>query len=32
MFWWLIPEHGLGWTFIVCPMAGLAVAGLNMLF
>ena len=27
-----IPEHGLGWTFLVCPLAGLAVAGLNMLF
>ena len=27
-----IPEHGLLWTLIVCPIAGLAVAGLNMLF
>ena len=26
-----IPEHGLLWTLIVCPIAGLAVAGLNML-
>ena len=28
---WLPPEHGLLWTLIVCPIAGLAVAGLNML-
>lgn len=27
-----IPEHGLLWTLIVCPIAGLAVAGLNRLF
>ena len=27
----LIPEYGLLWTLIVCPVAGLAVAGLNML-
>ena len=27
-----IPEHGLLWTMIVCPIAGLAVVGLNMLF
>ena len=27
-----IPEHGLLWTLIVCPIAGLAVAGLNLLF
>ena len=26
-----IPEHGLGWTFLVCPVAGLAVAGIGML-
>jgi hypothetical protein len=23
-----IPEHGLLWTLIVCPIAGLAVAGI----
>ena len=23
-----IPEHGLGWTFFVCPLAGLIVAGI----
>ena len=23
-----IPEHGLLWTLIVCPFAGLAVAGI----
>ena len=27
-----IPEHGLLWTLIVCPIAGQAAAGLNMLF
>ncbi len=26
-----IPEHGLLWTFVVCPVAGLAVAGINLL-
>ena len=26
-----IPEHGLLWTFIVCPVAGLFVAGINLL-
>ena len=26
-----IPEHGLLWTLIACLIAGLAVAGLNML-
>ena len=24
-----IPEHALGWTFLVCPLAGLAVAGIG---
>ena len=24
-----IPEHGLGWTFLVCPAAGLLVAGIG---
>ena len=23
-----IPEHGLGWTFFVCPLTGLIVAGI----
>ena len=27
-----IPEHGLMWTFIVCPIAGLAVAGIASIF
>ncbi len=27
-----IPEHGLMWTFIVCPIAGLAVAGIAGIF
>jgi len=27
-----IPEHGLLWTLIVCPIAGLAVAGIGALF
>jgi hypothetical protein len=27
-----IPEHVLGWTFIVCPLAGLIVAAIGMLF
>ena len=26
-----IPEHALGWTFLVCPIAGLAVAGVAAL-
>ena len=26
-----IPEHGLLWTFIVCPIAGLFVAGINLM-
>ena len=26
-----IPEHALGWTFLVCPIAGFAVAGLATL-
>ena len=26
-----VPEHGLLWTFIVCPVAGLFVAGINLL-
>ena len=26
-----IPEHALGWTFLVCPVAGLVVAGLGTL-
>ena len=26
-----IPEHALGWTFLVCPIAGLAVAGFGSL-
>ncbi len=26
-----IPEHALGWTFLVCPIAGLVVAGLGSL-
>ena len=26
-----VPEHCLGWTFLVCPIAGLIVAGLGML-
>ena len=26
-----IPEHGLGWTLLVCPIAGLIVAGLGAL-
>lgn len=27
-----IPEHGLGWTFLACPMAALIVAGVASLF
>lgn len=27
-----IPEHALGWTFLVCPVAGLIVAGTATLF
>lgn len=23
-----IPEHGLVWTFVICPIAGLMVAGI----
>ena len=26
-----IPEHALVWTFLVCPLAGFAVAGLGTL-
>ena len=26
-----IPEHALGWTFLVCPIAGLLVAGIASL-
>lgn len=26
-----IPEHGLLWTFVVCPVAGVFVAGINCL-
>lgn len=26
-----IPEHALGWTFLVCPIAGFVVAGLATL-
>lgn len=26
-----IPEHGLGWTFLFCPLAGLIVAGIATL-
>ena len=26
-----IPEHALGWTFLVCPIAGIVVAGLGTL-
>ena len=26
-----IREHGLGWTFLVCPVVGLAVAGIGTL-
>ncbi len=26
-----IPEHALGWTFLVCPIAGFSVAGLTTL-
>ncbi len=26
-----IPEHALGWTFIVCPVAGLITAGIGSL-
>ena len=26
-----VPEHCLGWTFLVCPIAGLIVAGIGML-
>ena len=26
-----IPEHALGWTFLVCPIAGLIVAGIGAL-
>lgn len=34
MLWLLkpaIPEHALGWTFLVCPIAGFVVAGLATL-
>jgi len=27
-----IPEHGLMWTLIICPIAGLAVAGIASIF
>ena len=27
-----IPEHGLMWTLIVCPIAGLAFAGIASIF
>ena len=27
-----IPEHGLGWTFLACPMAALIVTGIGSLF
>ena len=27
-----IPEHGLGWTLLVCPIAALVVAGVGSLF
>ncbi len=27
-----IPEHALGWTLLVCPIAALAVAGIGSLF
>ena len=27
----VVSEHGLLWTFIVCPVAGLFVAGINLL-
>ena len=26
-----IPEHALGWTFLVCPVAGVIVAGIGAL-
>lgn len=26
-----IPEHGLAWTFIMCPLTGFMVAGIGML-
>ncbi len=26
-----IPEHGLVWTFVMCPLAGLCVAGIGLL-
>lgn len=26
-----VPEHCLGWTFLVCPIAGLIAAGIGML-
>ena len=26
-----IPEHALGWAFLVCPIAGLIVAGIGIL-
>lgn len=26
-----VPEHGLGWPLLCCPIAGLAVAGLNVI-
>ncbi len=26
-----VPEHCLSWTFLVCPIAGLIVAGIGML-
>jgi hypothetical protein len=25
-----IPEHAIGWTFLVCPVAGVIVAGIGM--
>ena len=27
-----LPEHGLGWTFLACPLAALIVAGIGSLF
>ncbi|MBR1584954.1 MAG: hypothetical protein IJ662_05385 [Clostridia bacterium] len=27
-----IPEHALGWTFLVCPLSALIVAGVGSLF
>ena len=31
--WWklAVPEHGLAWTFIFCPLTGLIVAGIGAL-